>query len=234
MQGAFAAALIVDKKGIAIAQQDVAGLEVAVEKEIAWGAEEEFGEAAEIVFESMFVEGDAGEAEKIIFEIIQIPGDGLTIEAGDGIADGVVQVAAGFDLEAGQDGHHFAIGFDSLGSDGFACAILGEEFEKCGVAEVFFKIGTVGEVFGVDFRDGEAVAAKMFGEFEEGDVFFADAVQNADGAVFLIGEADDFAAGTAEIALERDDALGGRVEMLLKELFENFQGHGFHPIRIDR
>ncbi len=38
LQGAFAAALIVDKKGIAVLQHDVAGLEVAVEKVIARGA----------------------------------------------------------------------------------------------------------------------------------------------------------------------------------------------------
>src|ERR1700719_438910 len=38
LQSAFAAALIVDKKGIAVAQQDVAGLEVAVEKVVARGA----------------------------------------------------------------------------------------------------------------------------------------------------------------------------------------------------
>src|SRR6266478_686641 len=37
-QGAFAAALIVDKKGIAVLQHDVAGLEVSVEKVIARGA----------------------------------------------------------------------------------------------------------------------------------------------------------------------------------------------------
>src|SRR6202158_3641429 len=92
LQSAFAAALIVHKKGIAIAQQDVAGLEVAVEKVIAGGAQQEFGQAAEIVFEGLFVERDAGEAEKIIFEIVQIPGDGLAIEAGDGIADFVIQV----------------------------------------------------------------------------------------------------------------------------------------------
>src|SRR5260370_35100413 len=46
--GAFAAALIGHEKGIAVAQQDVAGLKVKVKKEIARGAGEEFGQAAEI------------------------------------------------------------------------------------------------------------------------------------------------------------------------------------------
>ncbi len=199
------------------------------EKVIARGAQEEFGQAAEIVFEGLFVERDAGEAEEIIFEIVQIPGDGLAVEAGDGIADAVVQVAGGFDLEARQDGDDSAIGFDGRGSDCFAGAVFGKEFEKRGVAEVFFEVSTLAEVFGVNFRHGKAVAAKMFGEFEEGGVFFADAIENADGVIFFVGEPDDFAAGTAELALQRHDALGRRVEMLLEEFFENVQGHGFQP-----
>jgi hypothetical protein len=138
LESAFATALIVDEKGIAIAEHDVAGLEVAIEEVIARGAEEEIGEAAEIVFKGLLVERDAGEAEKIVFEIVEVPGDGLAIEAGDGIADGVVEVAAGFDLKAGEDGDHFAIGIDDLGRDGAALAVFREKFEERGVAEVFF------------------------------------------------------------------------------------------------
>jgi hypothetical protein len=215
----LAAALVVDEAGIAVAEHDVAGLEVAIEKIIARGAEEEISEAAEVVFEGLLIEGDAGEAEEIVFEIIQVPGDGLAIEAGVGIANGVVQVAAGFDLEAWEDADDFAIGFDYFGCDVCAGAIFGEKFEKGGVAKVFFEIGAVSEIFGVDFGDGEAVAAEMFGKFQEGDIFFADSVENADGMILIVGKADYFAAGAAEVALERDDALCGRVEVLLKEIF---------------
>src|SRR5258708_28068389 len=48
LQSAFADALIVHKKGIAIAQHDVAGLEVAAEKIIARGTEKQSGAAAEV------------------------------------------------------------------------------------------------------------------------------------------------------------------------------------------
>ena len=58
----------------------------------------------------------------------------------------------------------------------------------------------------------------MFGEFEEGDVFFADGVEDADGAMSGGGEAKDFAAGGAEIALEGEDARGGHVEVVFEEL----------------
>ena len=115
MQRAFAAALVIQKKWLAVAQHDVARLEIAIEKIIAVGAQQELRQAAEIVFQRLFVEGNAGEPKKIIFEVIQIPGDGLAIEAGARIADFVIQIAAGFDLKARQHGHHFAIGFHHLG-----------------------------------------------------------------------------------------------------------------------
>jgi hypothetical protein len=227
LESTLAATLVVDEKGIAVAEEDVAGLEVAVKEIVARGAEEEIGEAREIFFKGVFVEGNAGEAEEIIFEIVEIPGDGLAIEAGNGIADFVVQVAGGFDLEAGENGDDFAVGFDDFGGDGGGGAIFCEEFEEGGVAEVFFEIGAVGEVFGVDFGNGEAVAVKMFGEFEEGGVFFADTIEDADGGGFFVGEADDFSAGAAKVALERDDARGRGVEVVLEESFEHFYGCGF-------
>jgi len=155
-------------------------LEVAVEKIIARGAEEKIGEAAEIVFEGLLVEGDAGQTEKIIFEIVEVPGDGLAVEAGDGIADAVVEVAGGFYLEAWENGDYFSVGFDDLGRDRCALAIFREEFEERGVTEVFFEVGALVEIFGVNFWDGEIVFAKMPGEGEEGGVFFADVVQDAD------------------------------------------------------
>src|SRR5260370_13233102 len=143
LEGTSAATLIVNEEGVAVAQHDVAGLEVAVEKIIARCAEKKFGKASEIFLEGMFVEGDASEAEEIVFEIVQIPSDGLAVEAGIGIADFIIQVAAGFHLEAGQHGDNLAIGFDDLGGDIFASAVVGKELEERGVAEVFFKIGAV-------------------------------------------------------------------------------------------
>ena len=158
----------------------------------------------------------------------------MAVEAGVGVADGVVQIAAGFDLEAREDGDDFAIGFDGLGRDGCGGTIFCEEFVEGGVAEVFFEVGAVVEIFGVNFGDGEAVAAKVFGEFHEGDVFFTDAVKDADGAVFFGGETDDFAAGCAEVALERLDARGRDVEVALEESIENVQGHECPPDSILR
>ena len=59
----------------------------------------------------------------------------------------------------------------------------------------------------------------MFREFEESDVFFTDTVEDADGSGFFVGEANNFPAGATEVALERDDARGRGVEVVLEELF---------------
>src|SRR5690348_8757978 len=67
LQSAFAAALVVHEIGLAVTQHDIARLEITIEKEIARGLEEEIGEAAEVVFESVFVERNPGQTEKIVF-----------------------------------------------------------------------------------------------------------------------------------------------------------------------
>src|SRR6202163_1063369 len=104
LQRAFAAALIVQEKGLVFvqtfAQHDVAGLEIAIEKIIAAGAQQQFRQAAEIAFQRLLIERDAGKPEKVILEIIQVPRNGLAVEAGTRIAHFVIQIAARFDLKA--------------------------------------------------------------------------------------------------------------------------------------
>src|SRR5258708_28130950 len=127
-------------------------------------------------------------------ERVQDPGYGLRVEAEYGIEALVTQIATRFDLATRQHSNNFAVVLDDLGRNVFARAVFGEEFEKGGVAEVFLEIRAVVEIFGVNFRNRKAVATKMFGKFKEGGVFFADAVENADGMIIFVGEPDDFAA----------------------------------------
>jgi hypothetical protein len=63
------------------------------------------------------------------------------------------------------------------------------------------------------------VLAKMFGEGEERSVFFANVVENADGAARAGRKTGDFASGAAKFTLERLDALHGNVEVVLEEIF---------------
>src|ERR1700676_355912 len=226
LQSAFAAALVVDEERLCVvAEEDVARLEVTIEKIISRGAEKKIGQAAEIVFQSALVERNAREPQEIIFEIVEIPGDGLAVEAGDGIAGGVIEIAASFDLKARKDGDDLAISFDGLRRDDFAGAIFREKLIERGVAEVFFEICAVGKVFAVDFRDREAVAAEVAREVEESGVFFAYAVEDADGGGIFIGETDDLAPGTAEFSLQRLDVGGRGAEGWFEERFENVDGH---------
>jgi hypothetical protein len=74
----------------------------------------------------------------------------------------------------------------------------------------------------------------MFGEGEEGSVFFADVVEDPDGASRACAQANDFTPGAAEFALERLDALNGHVKMLFEESFENVYRHGLPPSRLDK
>src|SRR5260370_8814518 len=122
-------------------------------------------------------------------------------------------------METRGEGDGLAIGFDYRRSDIFSRAVFREEFEERSVAEILFEVGVAVQILGVDFGHGQTVAAKMPGKFKESDVFFANAVENADGAGLFIGEADDLAPGAAELALDGLDALGRGVEVLLEECF---------------
>jgi len=58
-----------------------------------------------------------------------------------------------------------------LGGDIFASAVVERNSKRRGVAEVFFKIDAVGEIFGIDFRNGKPMTAKCCGECEEEAAF---------------------------------------------------------------
>ena len=124
-------------------------------------------------------------------------------------------------LKAREDSHDLAISFDHLRRDVFARAILGEKFEKGRITEIFFEVCTVGEVLRVDFRNGQAVTAKMSRKCEKSGVLFAYAIENPDGGDFSGREADDFSARTAEFALQRLDVLHRRVKMPFEEFLKN-------------
>src|SRR5712664_1577576 len=63
--------------------------------------------------------------------------------------------------------------------------------------------------------------AKMLGEFQEGGVLFAHAIQNANGAGALVGKADDLAPRAAKFAVQRLHPLHRPVKMLLKQPVQN-------------
>ena len=164
LQRAFAAALVIQKKGPAIAQHDVARLEIAIEKIIAVGASSRnFVKRAEIVFQRLLVEGDAGEAEKIIFEIIQIPSDGLAIEAGARITNVVVEIAAGFDLKARQARPPLCDTLLPLRRNLRAGAVLRQKLKQRGVAQIFFEVSALAQILGINFRHRQPVPAKVPG-----------------------------------------------------------------------
>src|SRR5258706_466509 len=154
LQRAFATALIIHEERLAVAQQDVARLKVAIEKIITGSAQQKIRQAAKIVFKRLLAEGNARQPKKIIFEVVQVPRDGLPVEAPDRVAHFIVQVAAGFRLKSRQHSHSFAVSFHHERSDVVALAIYRQKLEKSRVSKVFFEISALVQVFAINFRHG--------------------------------------------------------------------------------
>ena len=81
--------------------------------------------------------------------------------------------------------------------------MLREKLEQRGVAQVFFEIGALAQIFAINFRHRQTMPPEMPGKFEEGDVLFTHVVQNANRAGRSAGQPDDLASGTAELSLQR-------------------------------
>jgi hypothetical protein len=64
LKRALAAALIIQEKRMAVAHHDVARLKVPVEKVVEVRAQQELRQAAEIVFQRLFVERDSGQPKE--------------------------------------------------------------------------------------------------------------------------------------------------------------------------
>ena len=221
LQCAFASALIVQEVRLPVAQHDVARLEIAIEKIIARRAQQELRQPAEIIFQSLFVERNAREPQKIIFEVVQVPGDRLPVETSSRIADLVIQIAAGLDLESRKRRDDFPVGLHDLRINRFAVAMFRQKLKERSVAKILFEIGSLIEILAVDLGNRQAVLAKVAGEFKEGGILFANAIQNADGACPFARQADDLAARSAKFSLYGLHPFDGELEMLLEESLEN-------------
>jgi hypothetical protein len=74
------ATLVIDEVRLALAQHDVAGLEVTVEEVVRVGLEQEPGQRAEILLQPLLVEGDVGQLQEMVLEVVQVPADRLLVE----------------------------------------------------------------------------------------------------------------------------------------------------------
>src|ERR1700722_16713771 len=69
--------------------------------------------------------------------------------------------------------------------------------------------------------------AKMPGKFDEGDVLFANVIQNTNRFVLFAGQPDDIAPRPTKLALKGLHLLHTGVEVLLEKLFEDVHEYGF-------
>ncbi|MNC86978.1 hypothetical protein D3C83_26710 [compost metagenome] len=119
MKGALSASLVIQEEGLSIAKHDVARLEVPVQEVIVIRVQQELRQAAEIVFQNLFIEGNSGELEKIVLKVVQVPGNGLTIEACPRVTHLVIETAARFDLESRQQFDHGPVSLDNGSGNSF-------------------------------------------------------------------------------------------------------------------
>src|SRR6185437_10139178 len=120
-------------------------------------AEKKFGQAREVLLKRLLVERDSGKTQKVVLEVVQVPRDRLPIETGAGIANFVIQIPTGFNLEARKNGEGLAISIDYGGGDVVAMAVLRQKPKERGVAKVLLEISVVGEIIGVDLGNRKAV-----------------------------------------------------------------------------
>jgi hypothetical protein len=79
------------------------------------------------------------------------------------------------------------------------------------------------------------MAAKVPGKLEEGDIFFAHVVQDADGALILVGKPNNAAPRSSELTLQGLHPRHRRVEMLLEKPLQDVhrgfsvRGHKGYP-----
>src|SRR5260370_1491741 len=164
LQRPFAPALVINEKRFAVTQQDVARLKIAIEKIIAWSAQQKVGQAAEIVFQRLLVTGNACEPQKIIFEVIQVPRDRLAIEASDRISHLIMLITTRFHLKTRQDRHDFAISLHYARRDVLALAIFRQKLKQGRVPEVFFQAPALAQAIAVNFRHRQPAPAKLLRE----------------------------------------------------------------------
>src|SRR6202040_170087 len=98
------------------------------------------------------------------------------------------------------------------------------------VSKIFFEISAMIQIFAIDFRDREPVAAKMLGKLQKRHVLFTHAIQNANRGPLFAGKPDDLPPRTAKLALQRLNPLHRRAKMLLKEPVENVHEQVFQVI----
>ena len=113
----------------------------------------------------------------------------------------------------------------------FAVTIGREKLKQRGIAEIFFEIGAMSEVVGVDLGHRQTMFAKVTRELDKGGILLANVVKNADGASALANQANDATSRTAELTLQRLNAHDWRAKMLLEKLSENIHevmGQRYH------
>ena len=109
-----------------------------------------------------------------------------------------------------------------------ACPIFRQKLKQRGVAQVFFQISALRQIFRVNFRHRQARAGENAARIPGKRRSLRARRSRMPMALnFSLDKPDDVTPRAAELALQRLHLLHRRVEMLLKEFFENVHENGF-------
>src|SRR6185312_235361 len=122
---------------------------------------------------------------------------------------------------ARQNLKHAAIIFHDGWSHSIAGAILREKIEQGHVAEVLFQISAFAQPFGIDFRDRQAMLAKVHRELQESGILFPHAIQDSNRTLTSVGQSNDAATRTSQLTLQRLDSFYWGMKILLEKLAED-------------
>ena len=120
--------------------------------------------------------------------------------------------------------------------------MLRKKLEERGVAEIFFQVSPVIEVFRIDLRHRQAMPAKVAGKFKKRGVLFANVIQNSDRAdrlrlvpaSVLAGQANDFSPRTSQLSLQSLNPRDRRMEVLLEKMLEKVHELGIRSLQTRR
>jgi len=110
LEGTPSSALVVDETGLAIFQEDIAGLEIPVKEVRSILLQQEFNKGIVVVLQVLLIEGNAGQFQEVVLEVTQVPLHALAVKAGSRIAKAVVESLSTQDLEFLQFGENLLIG----------------------------------------------------------------------------------------------------------------------------
>jgi len=166
LQGSSSPTLVVDKVRPFLFYHDIGRLEIPEQEVVGALLKQVVSKPAEIIFQGLFVEGNAHQFEEVVLEVVEIPHHGVAVESGSGVALAEINAIPAFELQVDQA---FEAGFVES-YHGWIVGVTVYPVEKHDGAQVFQQVAVGLIVDGVDGWNRYAGFIKRCGERQKGIV----------------------------------------------------------------